>query len=255
MVRLKDWFVRYVRPFYAGDPAARAVLELKEKHSLRVCKEILAVGAGLSLGDNHLRVAEAMALFHDIGRFEQYIRHHTFSDAKSEDHGALGMSVLDRENALTGLEENTHELILKAVCYHNRLNIPENEHPDCIFFSRLLRDADKLDIFYLFSAYYHGNGHERNATVELDLPDTPQVSEDILSDLEHGGMVSMRQLKQLNDFKLLQLAWVYDINFPPTFRLIQERGFLEKIRQALPASERIDRVYSSIVDYLESHAA
>jgi hypothetical protein len=254
LARLRGWFERYVRSFYTGDPAARQVLTLKERHSLRVCREILEIGSKFALGKDHLMVAEAMALLHDIGRFEQYTRHHTFSDGKSEDHASLGISILRREHALSALAENTRDLILKAVSYHNRLTIPEDEDPDCIFFCRLLRDADKLDIFALFAAYYQGSSDERNAAVELDLPDTPHISEDVLADLEQGNMVRMRQLKQLNDFKLLQLAWVYDVNFQPTFQMIYERGYLESIRAALPASERIDRIYSRLISYLETRA-
>ena len=62
---------------------------LKEKHSLRVCNEILNIGKNHNLTDNNLRLAEAMALFHDIGRFEQYTRYQTFVDKKSENHGVM----------------------------------------------------------------------------------------------------------------------------------------------------------------------
>ncbi len=254
LLQLKDWFGRYARSFYALDPATRKVLTLKEMHSLRVCKAILHIASRLNLDNDLLRVAEATALFHDVGRFEQYTRHHTFFDGKSEDHAAMGIRILQRENTLAALDKNTRELILRAVSSHNRLNIPEDEGPDCLFFCRLLRDADKLDIFALFAAYYHGSNDERNAAVELDLPDTPHISEDVLTDLERGNMVRMQQLRQLNDFKLMQLAWVYDINFQPSFQIIQRRGYLEKIREALPVSERIDRIYSRLMSYLETKA-
>jgi hypothetical protein len=60
-------------------------------------------------------------------------------------------------------------------------------------------------------------------------------------------MISMEQLRTRNDFKLLQMAWIYDVNFPPTFRMIAERGYLETIRNTLPASERIDRIYARLI--------
>ena len=39
-------------------------------------------------------VAEAIALFHDVGRFPQYARYKTFRDSISTNHAALGASVL-----------------------------------------------------------------------------------------------------------------------------------------------------------------
>jgi len=49
------------------------------------------------------------------------------------------------------------------------------------------------------------------------------------------------------------MGWVYDINFPRTFQLIRERGYLEMIRDVLPRSEKILRVYSRVQSYLEEN--
>jgi len=108
----------------------------------------------------------------------------------------------------------TQELILKAISYHNRLNIPDDESHICIFFSKLLRDADKLDIYHLVSTYYCSNEAQRSAAIELDLPDTPEVSEEIMTNISERKLISMHQLKSLNEFKLLQMAWIYDYSGP-----------------------------------------
>lgn len=88
--------------------------------------------------------------------------------------------------------------------------------------------------------------------MELDLPDTPDVSEDVLISLQQGEVVSNRQLKTLNDFKLLQMAWVYDINFPPTLQIIHEKRYLNKIRDTLPSLEKIDQIYDRLVSYMDN---
>jgi putative nucleotidyltransferase with HDIG domain len=116
---LREWFSRYVQSFYSPDPIIQQALELKAKHSLRVCKEILNIGKELDLSHNNLRLAEAMALFHDIGRFEQFTRYQTFVDKKSENHAELGVKVLQQEKALAALDDDTQELILKAILHGN----------------------------------------------------------------------------------------------------------------------------------------
>lgn len=252
----KEWFFKYVKSFYSSDPIIQDGLELKEKHSLRVCGEILDIGSKLNLSQNNLRIAETVALFHDIGRFEQFSRYQTFADRKSENHGELGVKVLKQENVLGILEKDLQELILKAILYHNRLKIPENENSTCLFFSKLIRDADKLDIYNLVSAYYYlDNSEKKNSAIELDLPDKPEISEEVLSALRHGNVVSNRALKSMNDFKLLQMGWIYDINFQPTFQLIYKRNYLQKIRNALPPIEEMDNIYAKLTSYLKEKSA
>ena len=68
---MKGWFFQYVKSCYSSNPVIQQPLKLKEDHSLRVCAAILDIGRKLSLSEKDLRIAEAMALFHDIGRFEQ----------------------------------------------------------------------------------------------------------------------------------------------------------------------------------------
>lgn len=56
-----------------------------------------------------------------------------------------------------------------------------------------------------------------------------------------------------NDFKLLQMAWIYDINFPLTFQLIQHRAYLQKIGDSLPPSEKVQKIYSTVKPYLDKN--
>lgn len=249
--QLKAWFTKYVHSFYTADPVLQPDLVLKEKHSHRVGDQILHIGSKLGLCDNDLRIAETMALLHDIGRFEQVTRYRTFSDKKSVNHAEMGLMVLQQEKALAALDEKTRQLILKAISYHNRLGIPAEESPTCLFYSRLLRDADKLDILALFANYYYVDAGERSTIVELELPDEPKVSSDVMNDLQQGKVVNMGQLKFLNDFKLLQMGWVYDVNFQPTLQALHAHGYLKKIRDTLPSSAAIDHIYAQMLSYIE----
>lgn len=249
--QFKEWFNKYVSSFHCRNQTIQKGLDLKEEHSLNVCKEILNIGRKLNLSQNNLRIAEAIALFHDIGRFEQFTRYQTFADKRSENHGELGVKVLEKEKVLDILEKDTQELILKAILYHNRLTIPENENQTCLFFSKLIRDADKLDIYDILSTYYYLDPSEKSSAVELDLPDIPEISQEVLNGLYHGHVISMQCLKSVNDFKLLQMGWIYDINYQPTLQMIYERNYLRKIKDTLPQRKEIDRIYSKLISYIK----
>jgi hypothetical protein len=206
------------------------------------------------LPDHELRLAEVTALFHDIGRFEQYARYRTFADRHSEDHAELGVKVLKQLGVLDRCEESTQDLILRTIRYHNRATLPREETEACLLFTKLLRDADKLDIWRVVTDYYHQGGGERNGTLELDLPDTPGFSDAVYHDVLSRKIVDMNHVKTLNDFKLLQIGWIFDINFEPTLRAICSRRYLEMIRDVLPKSEKIDAVFSIIRAYLKERS-
>ena len=77
---LKEWFAEYVETFRSDNHEIQQNIELKKGHTKRVYNEILKIGAQLGLNSQEMNLAETIALFHDVGRFEQYFRYKTFSD-------------------------------------------------------------------------------------------------------------------------------------------------------------------------------
>ena len=248
---LKEWFFSYVKTFKRQGDAGLQNIVLKEEHTRRVCEEIVDIGRQLGLPNDELRLAEVIALFHDIGRFEQYARYKTFVDRQSEDHAELGVKILKRFGVLDHCEEATKKLIFRTIQYHNRAALPRTETKTCLFFAKLLRDADKMDIWRVVTDYYRQKEGERNSALELDLPDTPTFSEAVYQDLINKRIVDANYIKTLNDFKLLQIGWIFDINFEPTLRAICARGYLKTIRDVLPQSRKIDDVFSIVHAYIE----
>ena len=246
MADLKDWFTSYVRTFKDNNIELRHNIDLKEDHTRRVCKEILHLGEQLGLNDDALRLAEIIALLHDIGRFEQYARYETFMDGKSENHAELGIKILKKYGVLDQLDDTTRDMILRSIQYHNRASLPQDETETCLFFTKLLRDADKLDIWKVVTDYYHRKDGKRNAALEFDLPDTPGFSEAVYRDLMNKTIVDMKHIQNLNDVKLLQIGWIFDINFKPTVSHIKDRRYLELIRDVLPESEKIKEIFDII---------
>jgi len=254
LTKLKDWFAAYVGRFSSDDPVVQESMDLKKAHTLRVCDAIVDIGKSLNLSAADLCLAEICALLHDIGRFDQYRRYRTFSDQHSEDHARLGMRVIKEENILDGFVPATRDLILWAVGHHNRAVLPPSEERPLLFL-KLLRDADKVDIWHVVTDYYANAGNNRSRTIELDLPDTGTVSEPIYRALLRGELAKTTDLRTLNDFKALQIGWVYDLNFPRTFQIVRERKYLEKIRDAFTAGTPCaEEIYTHARHYLERNS-
>ena len=250
--KLKDWFEKYVGQFASLDSNIQAALDLKRSHTRRVCEAILDIGRHEGLSGEDLHMAEAASLLHDIGRFEQYRRYKTFSDRRSENHALLGVKVIQENRILKGVDPAKTRIIIRAVECHNRATLPANENGRVLFFMKLLRDADKVDIWRVVTDYYQNAHRERNQAIELDLPDTPEISDSVCQSLMKSNIAQMTDLRTLNDFKLLQIGWVYDVNFRRTFQIVREREYLERIRKALPENSiRIKDVYERACDYLQ----
>jgi len=253
LLELKDRFEDYTAGFDSSEPIVQQNMTLKVEHTRRVCEAILTIGGSLDLSRDDMSIAEMCALLHDIGRFEQYQQYRTFLDHKSIDHAALGADVVQRLHLLEGVEPETAEMIVRTVKHHNRAALPENETPRGLLFLKLLRDADKVDIWRVTTEYYHrGFDHQRNRSIELDLPDEPQISDAVYDALINQTLAKMPDLKTLSDFKALLMGWVYDLNFPMTFQMVLEKKVLESIRGALPASSlRVDEIYGLARAYVE----
>ncbi|MCK5737945.1 hypothetical protein KAH55_02140, partial [bacterium] len=90
----------------------------------------------------------------------------------------------------------------------------------------------------------------RNNIIDGGLPDTLGYSGVIFKTLKARQPVNYKDLTNLNDFKLAQAAWVYDMNFPTTFRRVGEKSYLNMLREVLPAGDTIDLLFADIEKYL-----
>ena len=180
---LYDWFSLYAQGFYNEEPATNRAIRLKEQHTLRVCSNITRVGHELGLESADLLLAETMALLHDVGRFKQYQKYRTFSDLASENHAALGL----REMAAHGVPSfgtpEEKRLLRQAIAYHNAAELPVKCSPRALLFMRLLRDADKLDIWRVLIEHFTARDRHSDSVIELGLPDTPACSPKVLETL------------------------------------------------------------------------
>jgi hypothetical protein len=233
IVYLRKYFKEYAGGFYSEDSYVNKNVKIKEEHTLRVSKHIVRICASLDLKEAEVHLAEAVALCHDIGRFEQLKRYRTFNDKKSANHAELGVEVMARKKMLISLQPGEQEIITKAVKFHNRKDLPAGESEGVIFFLKLIRDADKLDILEVLTNYYSSPEYGSNPALELDLPDTQELSKEVVAELLDNKPVNAENLRSPGDFKILQLSWVFDLNFAFSLKYVNEHNFVDKIAAAL----------------------
>jgi hypothetical protein len=64
-------------------------------------------------------------------------------------------------------------------------------------------------------------------------------------------MAKIKDVRNINDLKLLRLSWVYDLNFPASFTILKEQRYLNTIISSMAESEEVNIVRKHLEDYLD----
>ncbi len=237
---LVAWFDGYVEPFLVTDDEGRKNIRLKIEHTRKVCAAMAQLSGGEGLSENESLIAATVALLHDVGRFPQYRRWRTFLDSDSDNHARLAIDVIREENILAGIDPAEQILIEEAVRFHNMLAPPARIKSPTRSYINLIRDADKLDIWRVFVELLAQPPEERASAATLGLDDLPGiVSEECIAALHYGSIVRLDTIRCFNDFKLLQISWVYDLTYATSRRMLLERGYIPALAATLPERDDI----------------
>ncbi|MBU5225080.1 HD domain-containing protein [Clostridium senegalense] len=241
------WFENYLSQYLSCKDSKVVInYELKREHTYRVRDNILKIGEKLNLDKNNLKLCEIIGLFHDVGRFKQYYDYGTFSDAITGSHGKISINVLIECDVLKNLKEDEKDIVLKSIDYHNCLYIPKSESEDIKFFSRLIRDADKLDAFYLET----DKNEDRRYDLE-ELSCEKEYSEEIIRDIMESRQVDFKNIKYKYDRKLAILGLIFDLCYNQSYEIFESERYLSRIFKDLPEDIEIERIFSHCNNHIK----
>jgi len=83
--------------------------------------------------------------------------------------------------------------------------------------------------------------------VTLGFPDHPGVTPACVRELAAGRVIRLEDVRVLNDFKLLQISWVYDLNFRTSYNLLQQRGHIEALAATIPLNDEASQAIAHAV--------
>lgn len=180
-----------------------------------------------------------LGLLHDIGRFEQVTRYGTFRDAISVDHAELGADILfhddlfckflSREESELTLEEfqRAEDIAEIVIRLHNKLSLPENLDSQIMTYAKILRDADKIDIFRVLTEppYDKRNLTGMYARTEL----MRYVMEHRCVPRQAGNFQSGNF--QFNELESLisQCCMAFELEYSKNREFVIEQGYLKKL--------------------------
>jgi hypothetical protein len=250
--QLTSWFDAFVQPFLETDAEGVKNIQLKIVHTRKVCEVMALLSDGEKLLKNQALIASAVALLHDVGRFPQYQCWRTFRDSDSDNHARLAIDVIRGQKILADINQEEQLLIEEAIRFHNLLEVPAQFQSPSRLYINLIRDADKIDIWRVFTELLAQPPEERASAATLGLPDIPdEVTAKCVESLAGGTIVQLHSTRTLNDFKLLLISWVYDLNCATAGRILLERGFIPILAESLPkrddVSEAIAQAQSALM--------
>ncbi|MCK5848263.1 MAG: HD domain-containing protein [Caldisericia bacterium] len=219
-----------MRTFDSKDEYMNANFSLKEVHSKKVQKHSKNLAKSLDLNQKDILLAETIGLLHDIGRFYQFFTYKTYKDTISVNHAACSARILQNAQFFHDLPNNFFHQLMVATYYHNVFLLPSQLASEDLFFCKIIRDADKMDIFRVII---------ENPGGVIRTDKGPFVwSTEIWSALEQGKCCLYSDVKSEADRTLLQLSWIYDISFPYTYNYLYSSGVFQEFVNVIPQTVR-----------------
>ena len=246
--RIKSEFKNYVSAYDSQDPKIR----LKIQHTYKVADLCERIARSLLLSGKDIEIAWVCGMLHDIGRFEQIRRFHTFNDADSVDHAKFGTELLFGEEQLIRKfveETNRDRVIRNAICWHSAYRLPEDLSEEEKVFCQILRDADKLDILRVnletpLEDIYNVTREElRKSQI------TPEVMEAVM---EHHAV--LRSVKKAPvDHVVGHICLTFELVYPVSREILKEQGYLDRLMYFESTNPETQRQFDVIRREMEKY--
>lgn len=216
-------FEDYVKTFDMSDIQIR----LKYEHTFHVAENCDTIARSLDLPPEDVDLAWEIGVFHDIGRFRQVQKYHTFIDALSVDHAELSADILFSEGLIREFtKDSSHDEILeKAIRQHNKFRLSQTLTEREKMFCQIIRDADKVDIFRVnFST-----GMENLYKVSSEEVYASGVTPEVYEIFKAHSTIPRDIMKTIGDHFIGHCALAWELVYPKSRELVRKQGYLEKM--------------------------
>lgn len=247
--KAKNAFSNYVENYDVSNDK----IKLKVDHSIRTAKCSKDLAISLKLDKENIELAELIGLLHDIGRFEQLKVYNTFLDKNSINHGEYGVKILFQDGLIRKFIEDKKydEIIKKAILNHNRGKIEDGLSKEELLHAKIIRDADKIDIFYVilisdFSTLFNSEDISNE-----------EITEEIYREFIEDKKINYSNIKTNIDKVLAHFAYCYDFNFKYSLTNFLNNNYLEKYYKRFSfnnsiTQQKFDICYKQVIEYIKS---
>lgn len=252
IVKAKNAFKNYVKNYNPEDKQ----IKLKIEHIERTSQMSRKIAKSLKLPKEDIQLAELIGLLHDIGRFEQIKNYHTFVDKNSINHGKYGAKILFEKGIIRNFIETSKydEIIKKAIINHNRDKIEEGLTQKELVHCKIIRDADKTDIFYLLTF------SDIKITYETNNFPEEKITDEIYREFMEERKIDYSKKQNAADTIVSHFAYVFDFYFDFGLDYIEKNNYLEKLYERVQFKDektatRYKKVYETAKQFMKEKLA
>ena len=246
----KKEFIKYTNTYDLNNEG----IARKVGHTIRVMELSKNLAESLNLSLEEIDLATLIGLLHDIARFDQMKIYGTFKDFKSVDHGDLGVEILKKDDFIRKFikEETYDDIIFKAIRNHNKYSLEDGLSEKEMLFAKMIKDTDKIDITYEGTCIFW------NDPQEIEEINNSIVTDKVFEQIMSKTLVDKRNTRNKLDEVLVNLAFVFDLNFKESLKIIKEKNYIEQILNRFAFKEpetleKIEKIRQIIDEYIKSN--
>ncbi|MEG1363561.1 MAG: hypothetical protein RSC92_03940 [Clostridia bacterium] len=191
-----------------------------------------------------MKLKYLIGILHDIGRFKQIKEYDTLWDTDEMNHGEYGYKVLKDGLLYNFIDDKKYNnIILECVRCHNKICIDDNLDDYTKLFLKIIRDADKIDIFYVMI-------NEEIHDVNVD-----NITDYSYNTIMNEKLIDYKDITTDFELVLVILCYIYDLNYKYSFEQIYINDYINKLINVYKYSDnakvKLEKIRSKLNKYIE----
>ena len=238
--RLLKYFEEYIKKIDMNNSWSKA----KYFHSLKSMDLAKIIATNLNIFDEEeIVVIELIALFHDIGNFEQ--KNYNYLDNTNEDSTMKSIEILFEDGLLRKIIEDTKydNLIKVAIFCHNKEGLPKNIDDKMICICNILKDVHKLEEIRMVINYPY-----------IDNRINTYPSTLVYNEFKLFKPLNNKISDNNADNILVALSNLFGLNYKISYSIVAEKEYIEKVINSLIFEDRkIEKFFKQIEAVLKNY--
>ena len=238
--RLLKYFEEYIKKIDMNNSWSKA----KYFHSLKSMDLARTIASNYNIfSEEELVVIELIALFHDIGNFEQ--KNYNHLDNIEEDSTMKSIHILFDEGLLRKITNETKydTLIKLAIFCHNKDKLPQNIDEKTICICNIIKDVYKLEELRMVINYPY---------IDNRIDSYPSTL--VYNDFKLFRKINTKMSDNNADNILIVLSNIFDLNNKTSYSIILEKEYITKIVNSLIYEDKkIEKFFKQIEVALNSY--
>ncbi len=250
---IAHWFEGYVQRIVAENEAMKENIQLKEKHILKAVELVSYLATSVEkYTELDIAIAKIVVVLQQIARLNVFANCSNSDVTFAEDDIDDCIAIIKEEKILEVFSEELRNTILMCLSYVNKTLYPKTLEANNIAILKLVNDAGKIAALEILAEYYSEEPQGSNKIIEFHLPNKFEISGKLEKRIMSDKEAEPKDVYSIKDLKLMQMSWVFGLNFKASYKLVHDKLYVKKIYETLPKSDKIIDMYRRMRIHIEN---